>query len=188
MKMAVYLVLGFEKWVVCVPLFGVISVKSRRSGDIQRSVLLEPLHQVRVSDEGSPEPDQISVPRSHSFVPGFPSVAATDEQWGGSVFRETAMLGHPGEVVQELGEFGLRQVDVRQVELVELSEQVGEESLGVGVGPGRVVDTEWRDSDGRLVGTDLVDDSLGHLQQQPAPVLHGTSILVCAVVDGILHE
>ncbi|KAG0590906.1 hypothetical protein KC19_1G134400 [Ceratodon purpureus] len=157
-------------------------------GDIQRSTHLEPLHQIRVGYEGPSEPHHVRISGAHSFVSRFTGVAPTDQQGSCSLLRQMAILGRPGEVIHNVGELGLCQVDVRQVELIELCEQVREEIFGVCVGPSCVVHTEWRDSNGCLVCTYFVDDSVGYLQQEFAPVLHGASVFVRAVVDGVLHE
>src|SRR5207249_10422689 len=95
----------------------------RRFG--KRPTIPEPLHEVRVADERSPEGDQVGVSLGNRLLCRLPGVAAVAHEWAVEHLAELGQ-GHRLAEVVEAERQPVYDVQVRQPETVELTGDEGE--------------------------------------------------------------
>jgi len=146
----------------------------------------EPLHEVRVADEGSPEGDQVGVSRGNRFLCRLLGVAAVADEWAVEHLAELGQ-GHRLTESVEAERQPVYDVQVRKPEPVELT---GDERklLPVVRRPHIVVCPIGREVDADPVGGPDGRNHFDYFLQKAITILDAPAVLACAVVRLRLKE
>lgn len=85
---------------------------------VQRSTQCESVHQIGVGDEGPAIAHQVGIARAQGSIPRVTGMAATDQQRRRPQLSDVQVLRCPLNGLHDVRELGLREVNIRKVQLV----------------------------------------------------------------------